>query len=491
MPHRFNGKKLLQIEPRTPGGSFTRAGGGEVKACRTQKRSCSMRLVLITLVSLSLAGCVLKPREAGREAERLSATGERFGYARGSAGVRVRAPELPEQPTWRDVLRRAFLANGDLEAAYHEWAMAVERIDQAGTWPTSNLELGFEYMFSAERMKAFDRTTVSVGLMDPSALPNKTFQNAKVATHEAQAAGERFRAAKFELQMRVLQAWADYALQAEQARINQENVVLLRMVAETAASRVRTGGPQQEQLRADVELRMAENELETSKATLDQQRSRLNALLLRETAAPIAPPDPMPAPRKVAATDDALLAAGVTNNADLAALGWDQEARRTAIERARMEYLPEINPMAAFTGSVSQSVGATIGLPTQLPRIRAMVAEARSDLRRLEAMTSQAKADRAGRFAATLLAMRDAERRSDVFDRDVLPLARQTVDLTRRSYAAGSSSYLDLIDAQRTLLDVRLMSVEARTLREKMLAELEALAGMDVETLETRNRESP
>lgn len=450
-----------------------------------------MRLLLITLISLTLTGCVLKPRDATHESERLAESGKRFGYAVGRAGVRTQAPNLAELPTWRDVLRRAFLANGDLEAAYYEWAMSVERIDQAGTWPTSNLELGFEYMFSAERMKSFDRMTISAGLMDASALPNKTFQNAVVATHEAQAAGERFRAAKFELQMRVLQAWADYSLQAEQLRINQENVALLRMVADTAASRVRTGGPQQEQLRADVELRMAENELATSQAVLEQQRSKLNALLRRDAAAPLVPPESLPEPRAVAASDEALLAAGVNNNAELAALGRDQEARQAAIERARMEYLPEINPMAAITGSVSQSVGATIGLPTQLPRIRAMVAEARSDLRRVQSMTGQAKADRAGRFAATLLAMRDAERRASVFERDILPLARQTVDLTRRSYAVGSASYIDLIDSQRTLLDVRLMAAEARTMREKMLAELEALAGMDIETLETSHRELP
>ncbi len=450
-----------------------------------------MRLILIAMIAFPLAGCVLKPREAGQETQRLSAAGERLGYARSGSEVRIGAPELPEKPSWRDVLRRAFLANGDLETAYYEWAMAVERIDQAGTWPTSNLEIGFEYMFSAERMKSFDRTTFSAGLMDPSALPNKTFQNAKVATHEAQAAGERFRAAKFELQMRVLQAWADYCLQAEQLRINQENIVLLRMVADTAASRVRTGGAQQEQLRADVELRIAENELSTSQAVLEQMRSKLNAILHRNSSSTLTPPESLPEPRAISVSDSALLTAGVDNNADLAALGRDQEARRAAIERANMEYLPEINPMAAFTGSVSQSVGATIGLPTQLTRIRAMVAEARSDLRRVQAMTAQAKADRTGQFAATLLAMRDAQRRTKTFDDDILPLARQTVDLTRRSYAAGSASYLDLIDAQRTLLDVRLMAAEAHTMREKMLAELEALAGMDIETLHTGSQELP
>ena len=53
----------------------------------------------------------------------------------------------------------------------------------------------------------------------------------------------------------------------------------------------------------------------------------------------------------------------------------------------------------------------------------------------------------------------------------------------RQAYAAGTASFTDLIDTQRMLLDVRLMIAEARMEREKRLAELEALAGVDIETL--------
>jgi outer membrane protein, heavy metal efflux system len=443
-----------------------------------------MRRLLATLLTACLSGCVIKPQAASREPERLDVVGRELGYATARVPAsRPASPQLPASPTWNDVLECAFLSNGDLEAAFHEWAMAVERIDQAGTWPTSNVELGFDYMFSSERMKTFDRMTFSAGLMDATALPSKTYQNASVAWRDAQAAGERFRAAKFDLQMRVLQGWADYALQAERVRIAEANIDLLRLVNETAASRVRAGGAQQEQLRADVELRLAENEIATARATLDQQRASLNALLRRPPDASLQPPETMPDPRPLPGSDEELLAAGAANNADLAALGFDVQARRSAIRRARLEYLPEINPMAAFTGSLSQSLGATITVPTQLPRIRAMVAESRADLRRVEASLTQARADRAGRFVVTLLALRDAERRTLYFERDIVPLAEQTVDLTRRSYGSGASTYLDLIDTHRTLLDVRLMAAEAATMRERMLAELEALAGMDIETV--------
>jgi outer membrane protein TolC len=207
-----------------------------------------------------------------------------------------------------------------------------------------------------------------------------------------------------------LQAWADYVLQAQRVRIQEENTRLLGLVASTAASRVRAGGSQQEQLRADVAARLAENELATARTELEQQRAMLNNILRRSPEAPLQPPSELSPPRRALTSDDAIIAAGVNNNADLAALGFDESARRAAIVRARQEYLPEINPMAAFTGSISQSVGAAIALPTQLPKIRSMISEARSDLRRVQAGVAGAQADRASQFAVALLGRRGATR---------------------------------------------------------------------------------
>jgi outer membrane protein TolC len=442
-----------------------------------------MRSLILTTLGVACAvavtGCVLAPRESAREQQKLDAAGAPYVAPR----EQRRLPDLPADPTWEDVLRRALLANGELEAAWQEWAMAVTKITQAGSYPTQPVELGFEYMFSAERMKSFDRLTVDAGFMDATQWPGKAYQSAKVAWRDAQAAGEKFRAAKFELQSKVLTAWANYALQAERVRIQEENVRLLQLVSDTAASRVRAGGAQQEQLRADVQLRLAQNELGTMRATLRQQQARLNAMLVREPDAPLPPPASMPAPRPFPTDDAALLAAGVKNNPELAALDATLTGRSDAIERAKMEYIPDFNLRGGFTGSVEQFVGAALVLPTELPKIRAMVDESRADLRRVIAMRDQARSDKAGEFVATLAALRDFERRRALFDDDVLPLAQRSYDLARQGYASGTVMYLDLIEAQRTLLETRLMAAEARAMREQMLAELEMLAGVDVETL--------
>jgi outer membrane protein TolC len=65
----------------------------------------------------------------------------------------------------------------------------------------------------------------------------------------------------------------------------------------------------------------------------------------------------------------------------------------------------------------------------------------------------------------------------------VVPSVQQLINASQQDYAAGTVGFADLIDSERTYVGVRLMVAQARIEREKRLAELEALAGVDIETL--------
>jgi len=209
----------------------------------------------------------------------------------------------------------------------------------------------------------------------------------------------------------------------------------------------------------------------------------LNAMLDRSPDAPLAPPAALPGPRPAPRDDAALLTLGVGANPELKAIAFETAGRRDALERARMEYLPDVNPFAAVTGDVEQVIGIDVMLPTVLPRIKGMVKEARADLRRIQSMARQTRLDRAAEYVAAVYALRNSERQAALFEKQVLPNAQRVLDSVRQSYSAGTGEYLDLIEAQRTLLDVRLTIAEAKAAREKNLADLEALAGTDMETI--------
>jgi outer membrane protein TolC len=432
-------------------------------------------------LALTLSGCVLRPAGTTEERTRLTTAGRPYA----PPVERRELPDIPDPADWRSVLRRAFLANGDLESAYFDWAATVARIDQAATWPNSNLAPNFSYMFSGDRMKAWDRTTINVGFdpMQNVSFPTKTVKAAQQALENARATGQRFAARKFALQKQVLQAWLDACLQAEQIRIQTDNVSLLRLLSDTAADRVRAGAPQQDLLKAQIAYRLAEAELTKVQADHQGTLATLNAMLGRKPDDRLNLPPSLPDARPVWADDAQLFAAAVDANPELAAFARGIASRTDALELARRRFIPDVNPMAAFTGSVSQMVGAMVVLPTMVPAIRASIEEARAMLRSTEAMARQARSDRAASFVAALYAMRNAEKLVALYRDAVLPKAEQALASSRQAYAAGQIAFVELIDSQRTLLDVRLMIAQARVEREKRLAELEALAGIDVETL--------
>ena len=189
--------------------------------------------------------------------------------------------------------------------------------------------------------------------------------------------------------------------------------------------------------------------------------------------------------RLIPADDSELLAVAVDHNPELAALAHQVEGRGDVLELARLQWIPDINPSLVFSGSIAQAVGATIALPTTIGEIRGRIEEARGMLRAAEAQFRQAQYERGSAFVAALLMLRNSERQADLFERTIVPATEQIVETTTTSYSSGNATYLELIDSQRSLLESRQGLIEARATREKKLAEVEALAGVDLETIKS------
>lgn len=430
--------------------------------------------------SLLLTGCVLAPKGTRTEQGKLELASRPFE----SPAELRQLPELPTPADWRSLLRRAFLANGELESAYFDWKASMARIDQAAAWPNSNASVGFSYMFSPGKMKSWDRTTVSGGFPGMNlSLPIKPQTAGKIALEAARASGERFRAVKFDLQQRILRAWLDLSLTEEKARIQRDNVGLLKSLASSAANRAQAGGTQQDLLKAQIEAQLAENELGTLEAEARSMRASLNGMLARDPDAPLVLPTVLPAPRPVTTDDARLILVAVDQNPELASLARLVAGRKDAIELARLAFIPDFNPSGGFTGSLAQFAGVMLVLPTNVPSIRGAINEAKAMWRSTEAGARQTKRDRAASFVASLYIMRNSERQVELFEKRISPAARQLLASSQQAYAAGAVGFVDLIDSERTLIAVRVMVAEARIEREKRLADLEALAGVDVETL--------
>jgi outer membrane protein TolC len=439
-----------------------------------------MRLFLYAVLAAGVglfAGCALRPSGEDEERDRASQQGKAYEE-------KSEPPALTDKAGPDEFLSHAFLANAALEARYWEWRAALERIPQDSSFP--NVAVSFSYMFSPEQMKAWDRTTLGVS-NDPMTnipFPTKLATAGRAALENARATGERFREAKFLLQKDVLWTYYDLALLGETIRIQTETLSLLRQAVSQAEVRVRTGAAgQQDLLRAQTEVDLAENTLRSQESRAKGLVAKMNALLGRPADQPLPLPQALPPARPIPVPDAELFQAGAERSPELAALARDIEGRKEALSLARQAYIPDFGLSANITGSISKTVGAMAVLPFRLEAIHAGIEEARANLKAVEAARAQYGRDLAASFTLNLTVLRNDERQIELLEKVVLPRAKQALEITLTSYAAGRVTFLDLLDVQRTLLDVRLTIAEVKTEREKAVAAIETWSAVDVEVM--------
>jgi outer membrane protein, heavy metal efflux system len=438
-------------------------------------RNKSRVLALVLAASVFFSGCGLF-RPAGEKAERDKANAAGKNYTEP-----VELPPLPEKPSQDDYLQYAFLANSDLQARYWEWRAAIEQVPQVSSLP--NIAIPFSVMFNKDNMSLWDRTTLGV-TNDPMTnipFPTKLKASGRRSLERARAAGSRFQEAKFLLQAKVLTTYDDLALLGESIRIQEQNVALLTTTTKLASQRAATGlGGQEELLRAQTELDLARNQFATLKSQVPGMTAKMNALLGRPADAPVALPDELPPPRQLALADADLIQIGAEHSPELAALAREVAGQQEALGLAKKGYLPDFSLSASITGSIAQTVGGMLILPTRLAAIRGAIDESKANLKAAEAARQQYQRDLAASFVLNLYIMRNDERQAQLFAETIIPRAQQMVQIAQSGYSSGRVPFIVMLDAQRTLLDARLTLAQLQIEREKALAAIETWSAVDV-----------
>ena len=85
------------------------------------------------------------------------------------------------------------------------------------------------------------------------------------------------------------------------------------------------------------------------------------------------------------------------------------------------------------------------------------------------AMRRQAAHDLATRVVSDLAMLHDAQRQITLYENTLLPRADNIVSSLQRTYVAGQSSMLGLLDAQRSLIALKRMLAELMMTREKQI----------------------
>jgi len=188
-------------------------------------------------------------------------------------------------------------------------------------------------------------------------------------------------------------------------------------------------------------------------------------------------------------TDKEVVDVVITKSPQIIAMEHQVASAAVMVSAARSGYFPDMSlgveympskggaTMGDNSGSGSWDASVALSVPlwigkkkNEVDRAKKMVSSMRNEL---EDMKNMAVAE----TEVLLYELHDAERRIELY-RDVLvPQSKQVVDVVQASYSSGQSSYFDIIDAQRTLLDLQLTLANEQARREIAVAGILRIIG--------------
>lgn len=310
-----------------------------------------------------------------------------------------------------------------------------------------------------------------------------------VAASEASAAQYDADVLAREVVLRVTQGYWEVARAQELVKLHEENVGYLETVRAAVQKQYDVGAlPGAQLLKMDVELARAKQDLAQTMLLLSQSRSELNTLLARPASADLTVSDPLEF-RDLASDPGRLAALALSNRPEIKSAEAQVAAARGQVRAARLKRAPDV-ALQARRESLERNGESGVAVAINLPLLD--WGSTRAEVKRAEMMAGsrerevQAARDRvaldvenAGQRAATAaLVVRQ-------YRAGVLSKSEELAGMARKGYEKGANTYLELLEAQRTLRTVRSDYYSALAEHAKSVAQLEWAIGCPIPAVPT------
>ncbi|HJV70108.1 TolC family protein [Ideonella sp.] len=370
----------------------------------------------------------------------------------------------------------------ELAAMRHEAEAAAERIQPAGALPDPVLRVELENLGNDTGAAREARYT----LMQGFPLGGKRGLRRDAASADAQQAQARADAAWSELAAKLKTGFAQYFAAAGSERLVREQVELLARLEQTARQRYAAGlGSQQDAIRAQLEQTAMRAELIALANETQQARVRLNALLARDAAAPLAEPGaPRPLPA-VNVYDAATLAQRARSaNPLLAAEAARLRAAQSNRELASRNHIPDLQlglaPVQMGSRIASWGVMVELNIPLQRETRRSQQREADAMANAQRARADALASQLLGELGEQLSALDAARRTEALITDELLPQTELALRSALAAYEAGKAEFAMLLDTERQIRKARQDRLKAQADAQMRVAEIERIVGEEL-----------
>ena len=374
--------------------------------------------------------------------------------------------------------------NQTLKAALAKWEMMKARVPQARAW--EDLRAGVDWR--AER-------SVNVppnSFMDETAMleqevpvSGKNRSRSRAATAEARATFADLRRIELDLIMRARSAYARLANGYAQLQVNRRNTDLLDQFAQISRSRYETGvATQSDVLLAQTDAAKLLETRADIERQISQEQSALNVLMSRPAQAALGQPSELVFTQQTLSLED-LQHIALAFRPELQQAQARIDAEKFRLELANRQWFPDpaLNVKAQRYNSTAQAVSEVdVGVSIPLPwlnwkKYSAGVVEARKTVEEVQRQFDATRIETLGLVRDQLKKIQTSANQYELYQDNILPLAKQTVEATRAAYEANTGGFLELITARRTLQDAESAALNRLVEYEVAIAELDAIIG--------------
>lgn len=391
------------------------------------------------------------------------------------------------------LVTEALQNNPEIGAARSEREAAAQRVLPAGALDDPMLEAGvLNAPLPSLSLRREDMTMKMLGLSQKLPFPGKRGLRQEIAAREADSIGYAYQETVNRTVRDIKAAYFDLATVIESTRVVEKTRQVLEQFLGTANARYAVGqGSQADVLRAQTQLSRLGDEL----IRLGRERRVIEAELIRLLGRRPEPGKPVTAPvpeglhlGEATLRVEALREIAFEERPQLLALQALIDRSEKARDLARREYFPDFDVRFSYGQRSDMSDGTdrddmlSLTVAVNLPiwrkdKLAPQLAEATVMRRQaMEIYTAQQNEVTAGlRKQAESVAQ--ARRSARLYETEILPQARLTVESSLAAYKVDRVDFLTLLDSQMSLFDYEINYVEVLSSYNKALAEIDLLTG--------------
>jgi outer membrane protein TolC len=391
--------------------------------------------------------------------------------------------------TLPDLIKEALGANPEILAARKSVEAARARIVQARSLddPELNIE---SWAIPLDQPTNLNQANMHmVNLRQRLPFPGKLKLRGDVASQEEAMAAARYLAKEREVIAAVKKTYYDLFMADREIQITQEQLDLLGRILKTAEARYTVGKvAQQDVIKAQVEQSEALNRLIVAEREHHHAEARLNTLLNRSPDLPIGRTIERDPPT-LSLERVELYRLTVESNPELQGAGSDIKRAELSHELAvRNRRYPDFmvglgywyQPQGTFQHTYSGMLTLTVPFFWTKAKHDKEVEETSAQIARSEASYRAMKNRALFEVRENLVTFDAAKKSVALYRTGLLPQAELSLKAAEAAYQTGRAEFTALLEAERTLRDIRIGYYRALVALEQSLADLERAVGRDI-----------